>query len=118
MGGHAVNFDTLAYANKLKEAGVPDKQAEAQCAALVELFDYQAATKKDLQESESRLKQDLQVLRQDLKETESQLRQDLKNSESRLNEKISEIKFDLLKWVIGLFFAQTAILVSLLKFFH
>ena len=107
MGRYAVNFDTLAYANKLKEAGVPDKQAEAQCAALVELFDYQAATKKDLQESESRLRHDLDGLRHDLKE-----------SESRLNEKISEIKFDLLKWVIGLFFAQTAILVSLLKFFH
>lgn len=100
MGNHGVNFDTLAYANKLKDAGVPDKQAEAQCAALVELFDYQAATKKDVQESEARLKQDL------------------RESESRLERKISEIKFDLIKWIIGLFFAQSALLISVVKFFH
>jgi hypothetical protein len=97
---HAVLFDTLAYANKLKEAGVPDKQAEAQCAALVELFDYQAATKKDMQESEARLKHDLQ------------------ESEARLKEKIAEMKVDLLKWVIGLLFAQSALLVSFFKIFH
>jgi hypothetical protein len=52
---HAVNFDTLAYANRLKQAGVPDKQAEAQSEALAEIFDYQAATKKDLQDIEIKL---------------------------------------------------------------
>ena len=27
----AVTFDTLKFANRLKQAGVPDKQAEAEC---------------------------------------------------------------------------------------
>jgi hypothetical protein len=42
-------FDTLAYANKLKAAGVPDKQAEVQAEAISELIDEKLATKQDLE---------------------------------------------------------------------
>ncbi len=41
-------FDTLAYAKKLKEAGVPENQAEIHAEAIAELIDEQLATKKDL----------------------------------------------------------------------
>lgn len=90
---HAVNFDTLAYANKLKQAGFSDKQAEAQSEALAEIFDYQAATKKDLQDTETRLIAQFDV-------------------------KMSEMKSDIIKWVVGLFFAQSALMISFLKIFH
>jgi hypothetical protein len=36
----AIGFDTLKFARKLKEAGVPDKQAEAQAEVLGEAFLY------------------------------------------------------------------------------
>ena len=42
-------FDTLAYVKKLKEAGVPENQAEIHAEAIAELIDEQLATKKDLQ---------------------------------------------------------------------
>lgn len=49
---HAVTFDTLAYANKLKAIGVPDKHAEAQAQLQAEvLSDFVSkslATKEDL----------------------------------------------------------------------
>ncbi|MCC2667112.1 MAG: hypothetical protein K0R24_2286 [Gammaproteobacteria bacterium] len=90
---HAVSFDTLAYARKLKEAGIPEKQAEAQSAALSEIFDYQAATKKDLQDAELRLISQFEI-------------------------KISEMKSEIIKWVVGLFFAQSALIISFLKIFH
>ena len=51
----AVAFDTLAYANKLKQAGVPDRQAEVQAEALAELVEERLATKRDLSELEERL---------------------------------------------------------------
>ncbi len=35
----AVAFDTLKFARRLKEAGVPDKQAEAQAEVMAEAFD-------------------------------------------------------------------------------
>ena len=90
---YTVHFDTLAYANKLKQAGVPDKQAEAQSGALAEIFDEQTATKKDLQDMEMRL---TATLRADM----------------------SEMKADIIKWGVGLLFIQATLLVSLLKIFH
>ena len=42
-------FDTLAYVKKLKEAGVPENQAEVHAEAIAGLIDEQLATKKDLQ---------------------------------------------------------------------
>lgn len=54
----SVTFDTLKYARRLKQAGVPDKQAEAEAEALAEVFESQLnelATKSDLREMEARL---------------------------------------------------------------
>jgi len=45
----------LAYAKKLKKAGVPEEQAEIHAEALAEIIDEQLATKKDLKELEYRL---------------------------------------------------------------
>ncbi len=57
--GHAIRFDTLAYAKKLKGAGFTEEQAEVQAEALAELIDENLATKQDLKELELRLKNDL-----------------------------------------------------------
>jgi len=48
-------FDTLQYVKKLKEAGVPEKQAEVQAEALHEIIDERLATKEDLKLLEERL---------------------------------------------------------------
>ena len=58
----SITFDTLKFAQRLKEAGVPDKQAEAEAEALAEVFQSnldQLPTKSDLdhrlKEMEARL---------------------------------------------------------------
>ena len=104
---HSVRFDTLAYANRLKSAGVPDKQAEAQSGALAEIFDEQSASKKDLQETEARL-----MAAMDSKISEVNIKV------TAIDNKIADIKVDLTRWAIGLIFIQSAALVSLLKLFH
>ena len=47
-----ITFDTLKFSRKLKEAGVPEKQAEAEAQAIKEAFnqamDAQLATKQDI----------------------------------------------------------------------
>ena len=48
-------FDTLTYAKKLQESGVPSRQAEAHAEALKELVEGNLATKQDLREMEARL---------------------------------------------------------------
>lgn len=52
-------LDTLAYANKLKEAGVPIKQAEIQAELLAEIIGDQLATKQDIDLKLAELKNEL-----------------------------------------------------------
>jgi hypothetical protein len=49
MTSATLMFDTLRYANKLKAAGVPEKQAEVQAETLAEIVDEKLATKQDLE---------------------------------------------------------------------
>lgn len=55
-----LTFDTLKFANRLKAAGVPDKQAEAEAEALAEVLGESIkasdlANKNDLHDSEIRI---------------------------------------------------------------
>jgi hypothetical protein len=86
-----VAFDTLKFANRLKEAGVPDKHAEAEAEALAEVFEVnlkELATKRDLQDLTAVTKRDLQ----DLAES---TRRDLKDLETRLRAEIELVRRDL-----------------------
>jgi hypothetical protein len=91
--GHALAIDTLDYARKLIDAGVPEKQAEVQARVLAEIVESSLATKRDIKELE--LKIEL---------------------------KIEQIKSGLTKWIIGTFLTllgviigQTAIIVTVMK---
>lgn len=60
-----ITFDTLKFANKLKEAGVPSAQAEAEASALAEVLDVnlkEFTTKDDLKSMEVRLDAKIHVL--------------------------------------------------------
>ena len=50
-------FDTLMYAKKLRKAGVPEKQAEAQAEALKEIIETNLATKLDIRELKAEIKE-------------------------------------------------------------
>lgn len=61
----SITFDTLKFANKLKEAGVPSAQAEAEASALAEVLDVnlkELTTKDDLKNMEVRLDAKIHVL--------------------------------------------------------
>lgn len=51
----SVTFDTLAYAKKLKSAGVPEAQAEIQAEALKEIINSELVTKRDLTEAKVKI---------------------------------------------------------------
>ena len=90
-----LTFDTLAYAIKLKEAGVEDKQAEAQAIALQDVLKTGAddlATKRDIE----LVKKDIELLRAELKRD------------------LAETKADLIRWVVGVGVLQTTLLVGIL----
>ncbi len=55
-------FDTLAYAKKLKAAGIPDMQAEAQAEALASAISGELPTKADLHGMELKLEGKISIL--------------------------------------------------------
>ncbi len=62
----AITFDTLKFANKLKSAGVPDKQAEAEAEALSEALEVNLKELVTKEYLDTKLQQELAPLRTDL----------------------------------------------------
>jgi hypothetical protein len=83
-----MTFDTLKFANTLKEAGVPSAQAEAEAKALSE------------------------VLEVNLKELAS--KDDLKLLEASLRRDISDSKAELIRWVVAVGVLQITLISALL----
>jgi hypothetical protein len=90
-----VTFDTLKFANRLKAAGVPEKQAEAEAEVLAEVL---AVSLKEL------------ATKGDLKLLEASLRQQM----AEMRQQMAEMKTDLIKWVVGIALAQISLLVGIL----
>ncbi len=76
-----VTFDTLKFANKLKSAGVPDKQAEAEAEAIAEVIQVNF---KDLVTKED--------LRHELKELEMRFDAKLDRLEAKLMGEIARLE--------------------------
>jgi len=105
-------FDTLTYAKKLQEAGVPPQQAETHAWALQETVEDTLVTKQDLRELNTRIDARFNELeaRTDGRFTELETRID-----GRFNE--LETRFDgrfrLLYWMLGFNLALTLFTFSL-----
>jgi len=64
-----ITFDTLKFANTLKEAGVPSAQAEAEATALSDVLEVnlkELVTKEDL-------RHEVELLRRDMRDMEQRL---------------------------------------------
>jgi hypothetical protein len=84
----AITFDTLAYVKTLRDAGLEEKQAEAQATALANVLKSGAA---DL------------ATRQDIERLEFAIKQQGDRMDARLNlvEERSEGRFKLLQWMLA-----------------
>ena len=86
-----VTFDRVRFANTLKAAGVPDKQAEAQAIAFAEVVHVNLkdlATKDDLGALKSELKQDMAALKTELKQDMAALKTELKQDMAALKSEL------------------------------
>ena len=93
----AVAFDSIGYMRKLEESGVPRQQAETQADTLrqvLEQYDESnrkaLATKGDLRETELRLQKEIETVRRE----------------------IEKVKYDMLKWQLGIGFAIIVIMAK------
>lgn len=90
-----IAFDTLAYVKKLREAGVPDKQAEAQAEVFAEIFINHFATKDDIMVSTQATKQEIKTselaTQKEIEELRLTTQKEIKVLEVKIGE--LEIKF-------------------------
>lgn len=90
-----LTFDTLAYVKTLRDAGIEERQAEAQATALATVLKSgtaELATKDDMRD----MKRDMDVLKAELKRD------------------LSETKAELIRWVVGIGFLQSALIIGIL----
>jgi len=84
---NTITFDTLKFADTLKEAGIPEKHAQAQARAVAEAFSSntsELATKGDVRD----LRSEMELMRRDLRSEMELLRRDMLTLEQRLTIKL------------------------------
>ncbi|CAL7964149.1 conserved hypothetical protein [Gammaproteobacteria bacterium] len=110
-------FDTLQHANKLKAAGVPEKQAEAQVEMMREIVDDKLATKKDL----ALVRKDLELakneLRRDIETTKSELKQDIEATRYELKRDMKDLELRMTLKLGSIMVGGLSMLVILMKLF-
>lgn len=99
----AATFDTLKFANTLKSAGVPDKQAEAQAAAFAEVIQInfkELVTKEDLRRDIAELRTEL---KRDIAELRTELKHDIAETKSEIKRDIADIRGEMkvMRWMHG-----------------
>lgn len=95
----AVTFDTLKYANTLKEAGIPSAHAEAETKALSEVLEVNL--------NGLATKEDITLIRKDMDAMEQRL-------SARFDAKIAESKAELVRWVVGVGMLQITLIAALM----
>jgi hypothetical protein len=95
----AVTFDAFKFVETLKGSWYPETQAKA----------FSTAVQESHETTDLATKRDIADLRHEIKELELRIT-------SRFDSKLADLKFELLKWLIGLAIAQTGLLIGSLKF--
>lgn len=97
-------FDSLAYAKSMESVGFTRQQAEKMAEEQAKLIDERLATKEDI----DLINANIEALRVSNKADIEALRLSTKTE-------LAETKADLIKWVLGIAFAQTGLLLGVLK---
>ncbi len=107
-------FDTLTYAKKLQEAGVPVEQAEAHAGALKELVEGNLATKQDIEAVRLEIEQVRHEIEQVRHEIEL-MRRELKQDIELVRHDMELMRRDIMIWLGGLIIIATTALGVLMK---
>jgi tRNA(Ile)-lysidine synthase TilS/MesJ len=103
----AIAFDTLKFANRLKQAGVPPQQAEAEAAAFAEVLEIsfkELATKEDLRLTKEELRRDLKDLEMRIEAKMDRLDAKIDKLEAKVDRLDTRLtgELTLVKWMLGL----------------
>jgi hypothetical protein len=100
-----LTFDKLAYVDRLKAAGMGEREARALAEGLDQALREEVATKSDLA-----------AVKADLTGEIAAVETRLTAVEHKLQVEIQTAKHDVLRWMVGMAFAQTGLTVALIRF--
>jgi hypothetical protein len=118
--------DRLTLAHALENGGIARGAAEQIATQIFDAIHDNVATKTDLREMASGFRADLREtearLQADLRETEARLQTNIGSLRSEVNGEIGNLRIEiervrseLIRWVVGIGFAQVATIIALLK---
>ena len=118
-----LTFDKLAYVDRLKAAGMGEREARALAEGLDQALREEVATKSDI----AAVKTDLAVVKAELAADIAAVKTELKGDiaavkshlvavEHKLRVEIQTVKHDMLRWMVGVAFAQAGLTVALVRF--
>ena len=93
-----MNFNALKYVEELRNAGMPEKQAEAQIRVLNEVVDSELASKHDVETIRLKIGTVREELKRDIKELDLKIetvREELKRDIKELDLKIETVRKEL-----------------------
>ena len=112
----AIAFDTHRFVKNLTASGFTEAQAEALADEQAHLLNSNLATRTGLAAVKSDLEVRMEQLRTDLEAKIEQIRAEVQTVKSDLEVKIEQVRADILKWMITAMTAQTALLVTLIRY--
>ncbi len=125
-----LTFDKLAYVDRLKAAGMGEREARALAEGLDQALREEVATKTDLAAVKTELAADIAAVRTELAadiaavRTElaaeiaavrTELAADIAALRREVAVDIAAVKHDMLRWMVGVAFAQVGLTVALVR---
>ena len=121
-----LTFDKLAYVDRLKAAGMGEREARALAEGLDQALREEVATKTDLTAVKTELAADIAAVKTELAadiaavKTElaadiAAVKIDLAAVRTELKADIAAVKHDMLRWMVGMAFAQVGLTVALVR---
>ncbi|UUM21224.1 CCDC90 family protein [Mycoavidus sp. SF9855] len=93
-----VIFDTLKFSKRLKEAGVPSAQAEAEAEVLSEIFAVnlqELPTKEDLQAVKEELRHEIKEVRSEINELRDEVKADINELRNEVKAEIKDVRHEI-----------------------
>ncbi len=114
MAQVAYNFDTLAYAKRLKEAGMDERiaetQAEEQADIIAKLQNEQLVSKKDLKELEKAIRElEMEIIK---------IQHSIKELDAKMEHNTQELRRDIKELNLSLFIKLSSAMVVIIGVFH
>lgn len=107
-------FDTLKLAKRLTAAGMPPAQAEGVAEGLSEIMSTELATKSDLKELRGWATSEFADIRGEMRTEFAKVREEMRTGHAHLRLEIAQSKNETVRWMIGLFVAQTTVTLGAL----